>query len=95
MDMTIQHTLHQDTGHRAVFVGGGSLLISCGEAYLNAGHSIEVVLSGNPTILQWAESRGIAAMRIDKPADIDLSGMTFDFLFSIAILLILPAVVVS
>lgn len=95
MDMTIHHTLRDNTGRRAVFVGGGSLLISCGEAYLNAGHSIEAVLSGNPTILQWAESRGIAAMRMDKPADINLSGVTFDFLFSIANLQILPAAVVS
>jgi natural product biosynthesis luciferase-like monooxygenase protein len=95
MDMTTHHTLRHNMGSRAVFVGGGSLLVSCGEAYVNAGHSIEAVLSGNPTVLQWAESRGIAAMRMDKLADIDLSGMTFDFLFSVANLQILPAAVVS
>lgn len=79
----------------AVFVGGGSLLVRCAEAYLNAGHSVKAVLSANPQILRWAERRGIAAMRMDAPSEIDLRGVEFDFLFSVANLQILPAAVIS
>ncbi len=79
----------------AVFVGGGSLLVRCAEAYLNAGHSVKAVLSANPQILQWAESQGIPARRMDAPSEIDLRGVEFDFLFSVANLQILPAALIS
>ena len=94
MDMTFTRTPRHDSSS-AVFVGGGNLLVSCAEAYLNAGHSVKAVLSANPTILQWAESQGIPARRMDGPSKMDLSGIEFDFLFSVANLQILPAAVIS
>ncbi len=81
--------------HSAVFVGGGSLLVRCAECYLNAGHSIKAVLSSSPKILEWAESQGIPAVRVDVPSKTDLHGIEFDFLFSVANLQILPAAVIS
>ena len=95
MDMTFTQTSRSHTGTSAVFVGAGSLLVRCAEAYLNAGHSIKAVLSANPKILQWAESQGIPAMRMDAPSEINISGIEFDFLFSVANLQILPAAVLS
>ncbi len=79
----------------AVFVGGGSLLVRCAEVYLNAGHSVKAVLSANPQILHWAERRGIPAMRMDAPTEMDLGGLEFDFLFSVANLQILPSAVIA
>jgi natural product biosynthesis luciferase-like monooxygenase protein len=97
MNMTFTRSSHRNTGvsTSAVFVGGGSLLVRCADAYLNAGHSVKAVLSTNPQILQWAESQGIPAMRADNPSNINLSGIEFDFLFSVANLQILPASVIS
>jgi len=95
MDMTFTRTTHHNKGASAVFVGGGSLLVRCAEAYLNAGHSVKAVLSNNPQILQWAKSQSIPAMPVDNLSSIDLSGIEFDFLFSVANLQILPASVIK
>ena len=95
MDMTFTRTAPRNSGASAVFVGGGSLLVRCAEAYLNAGHSVKAVLSNNPQILLWAKSQGIPVMPVDNPSEIDLSGIEFDFLFSVANLQILPASVIT
>ena len=95
MDMTFNRTPRHNSGTSAVFVGGGSLLISCAEAYLSAGHRVKAVLSANPKILQWAESQGIPAMHMNAPSEIDLGGIEFDFLFSVANLQVLPAALLS
>ncbi|NPC57303.1 MupA/Atu3671 family FMN-dependent luciferase-like monooxygenase [Caenimonas soli] len=75
----------------AVFVGDGSLLVQCGEAYLSAGHAIRCVASHAPHILQWAESKGIEAVHLDVDSPIEIPANQFDYLFSIANLHVLPA----
>ncbi len=98
MDMTFTGTPHVNTGNistSAVFVGSGSLLSSCAEAFLKAGHRVKAVVSSNPKILQWAERQGIRAMHMSLPSEIELGGIEFDFLFSVANLQILPASVIS
>ena len=79
----------------AVFVGGGSLLIRCAQAYLGAGHVVQAVVSDNPKILQWARSLGIPALALDDPARLDLSGLSADYLFSVANLRVLPPAVIG
>ena len=75
----------------AVFVGNGSLLISCAEAYRQAGHRIEAVATQNPEILRWAESSGLRSVRMDESLRLEIPDATFDYLFSVANLTVLPA----
>lgn len=83
---------------RAVFVGDGSLLIQCAEAYCGAGHQVLAVASHSDSILAWAAQRDIAALRLapDAPLELDaLADQAFDYLFSIACLRVLPASVIA
>jgi natural product biosynthesis luciferase-like monooxygenase protein len=75
----------------SVFVGNGSLLISCAEVYRQAGHTVASVATANADILAWAESRGIPAVFMDAPSRLAFPGVEFDYLFSIANLEMLPA----
>ena len=78
---------------RAVFVGDGSLLIQCAEAYGQAGHDIRAVASANPAVLQWAEARGLRTLVLNAASPIALSALSdveFDYLFSVANLQVLP-----
>jgi natural product biosynthesis luciferase-like monooxygenase protein len=79
----------------AVFVGGGSLLIRCAEAYRHAGHTVQAVVSDNPQILRWAREQKIRALPMGDPATLELDGLGFDYLFSVANLRILPAALIA
>jgi natural product biosynthesis luciferase-like monooxygenase protein len=83
------------TATGAVFVGNGSLLIQCAEAYRRAGHDVRTVVSHNRSILEWAETSGIAAIHIDADRHIKIPQLEFDYLFSIANPYILPAEALS
>ncbi|HYF43794.1 MAG TPA: hypothetical protein VEA35_15305, partial [Ramlibacter sp.] len=78
----------------AVFVGDGSLLIQCAEAFRNAGHEVRAVVSANPANLDWATSRGIDAVRMEGDWASALPG-DFEYLFSVANLRMLPASVLA
>ena len=75
----------------AIFVGNGSLLISCAEAYRQAGHRIEAVATQNPEILRWAESSGLRSVRMDESLRLEIPDVAFDYLFSVANLTVMPA----
>jgi len=79
----------------AVFVGGASLLIRCAEAYRQAGHTVQAVVSDNPQILRWAREQGIRAMPLGEPSTFELDGLDFDYLFSVANLRVLPAALIA
>jgi methionyl-tRNA formyltransferase len=79
----------------AVFVGDGSLLVQCAEAYLNAGHAIRCVASHVPDILQWAQAKGVEPVRWDADSPIEIPASEFDYLFSIANLHVLPAELIA
>jgi natural product biosynthesis luciferase-like monooxygenase protein len=75
----------------AVFVGDGSLLIQCAQAWLKQGHELRAVLSQSSNILEWAAGEGLNAIRLgddDEPVAIPQTG--FDYLFSVANLRVLP-----
>ena len=74
----------------AVFVGDGSLLIQCADAYRQAGHSISAIATHSRNILEWAEKSGLRAFHLDASAPITLPDVDFDFLFSVANLHVLP-----
>jgi natural product biosynthesis luciferase-like monooxygenase protein len=79
----------------AVFVGNGSLLIKCAQAYRHAGHAVLAVASHSQAILDWAAQQGIEAIRLQAGAPPELGALEFDYLFSVAHLEVLPASVLA
>ena len=79
----------------AVFVGDGSLLIQCAEAYCNAGHNLLAVASHNQSILAWAAKRNIDTIALEVDSPIELPDLEFDYLFSVAYLHVLPPSLIS
>ncbi len=90
---------------RAVFVGEGSLLIRCAQAFMAAGHCVVAVASANAALLQWAQGQGLPTQALAETPDPalaapasggtlksspDLAGLDFDYLFSVAHLRVLP-----
>ena len=63
----------------AVFVGGGTLLVRCAQAWREAGHTVAFVATRNAEIAQWARGNGIAH---GDPSEIP--DIAFDYLFSVA-----------
>ncbi|MEO5659197.1 MAG: formyltransferase family protein [Polaromonas sp.] len=78
----------------AVFIGGGSLLMQCAEAYLKAGHTVRAVVSANPVIVRWAQTRGVSVFA-DEASAVRQPEMAFDYLFSIANCCVLPCALMS
>jgi len=74
---------------RAVFIGDGTLLVRCAEAFRSQGHQVAAVASGDAAILAWAQQQGIPAETIEGAPR--LEGVEFDYLFSVAHLQVLPA----
>ena len=79
----------------AVFIGDGSLLIQCAEAYLSAGHAVRCVASHAQNILQWAQTKGIRTVRLDAESRTEIPAGEFDYLFSVANLQVLPATLIA
>jgi methionyl-tRNA formyltransferase len=72
----------------AVFVGDGTLLARCAQAWLEAGHRVQFVATRNAEVAQWARDNGVAH-GMELPED------AADYLFSIANLQVLPASVMG
>ena len=72
--------------------GSESLLVHCGSALLDAGHSVAAVVSETPEIVAWAESRHLRSLgTVGELAEaVDLR---YDFVLSIGNLHIVPAAV--
>ena len=73
---------------RAVFVGDGSLLVRCAEAFLEAGHVVVRVASADATVLAWATGQGLPTEVVH--ATPVLGGDEFDLLFCVGWLHPLP-----
>ena len=80
----------------AVFVGDGSLLVQCAQAWRSAGHEVVAVASASEAHLGWAGEQGIPAIRIEPGWEAALAGLPgFDYLFSVANLRMLPTAVLA
>jgi len=76
---------------RAVFVGDGSLLVRCAEAFLEAGHEVVCISSADPAVLSWAQDQGLACEQVQGLAQVPrFEGEDFEVLFSIGWLHRLP-----
>ncbi|MEX1036964.1 MAG: MupA/Atu3671 family FMN-dependent luciferase-like monooxygenase [Sneathiella sp.] len=71
-----------------LFVGEGTLLVQCAEAFRRAGGGITGILSHEPRVRAWAEAEGLPLF--DAADDEKLTGLAFDYLFSIVNLTIFP-----
>ncbi|MBI4902902.1 MAG: LLM class flavin-dependent oxidoreductase [Acidobacteria bacterium] len=73
---------------RSIVIGEGALVIPCAEILLRHGHTIVSVVSANPAIAVWAREQSIAVI---APGElVELSRETFDYLFSVANLRLVP-----
>ena len=68
----------------AVLIGNESLAIQCGEMLREAGHSIAAVVTRNPDIAEWAKGADLPVISSDAGLAQELSGLTFDWLLSVA-----------
>ena len=78
---------------RCLLIGDGSLLVECGTLLLARGHHIEVVVTTNDSIVDWAREIGAELVPPGRSSVDCLAGRTFDWIFSIANLSLIPAAV--
>jgi amino acid adenylation domain-containing protein len=76
-------------------VGSGTLPIQCAEIFMGRGHAIRGVLSSDPSLLRWAEERGLACGNPRHDLLPFLRRQPFDVLFSIVNEHLLPAEVLE
>jgi len=79
----------------SVVIGNGALLIQCCELLWQRGHNIRAVVSAKPDIIQWAKLRDLPVINPDEKIAEKLQSHSFDWLFSIANLRIIPNAVLS
>lgn len=73
-----------------VLMGDGSLLTQCGNLLLDRGHPIRAVVTSNDEVAGWAAERGLVRLASTEVIRNGLSGIDFDWFFSIANLRVLP-----
>lgn len=77
--------------HACFLIGADSLLIECAKILLEKNFDIRGVITNTPRIAQWAEAEGLRVVeQNDQYADV-LRNETFEFLFSITNLSIIPS----
>lgn len=72
----------------ALFVGDGTLLARCARMWMERGHVVLGVVSADAAVRRWAQSAGLRMVAPQEPDP--LPGETFDYLFSVANLRVLP-----
>ncbi len=90
-----QATHGRDTGGgrnriRAALLGEESLLVQCGEMLRHSGIEVSVVASNDDEIAAWGASAGIPVVANDEDLGPSLARFSFDYLFSITNLRIVP-----
>lgn len=78
-----------------VLIGGNTLLVECGEVLLQKGHRIEMVATDVPRIMQWCDKHEIPVISAKGKLETKLADVTFDYLFAITHLSILPESVIQ
>jgi natural product biosynthesis luciferase-like monooxygenase protein len=79
----------------SVFIGSDSLLIECAEIWRSKGHRIEAVVTDAPRIATWAKAAGLTVLAAGEDYAAALSGRSFDYLFAITFLRIIPKPVLA
>ena len=79
----------------SVFVGSDSLLIECAETWRAKGHNIAAVVTDTPRVTAWARAAGLEVLSANDDFAAALSGKSFDYLFAITYLRIIPKAVLA
>jgi natural product biosynthesis luciferase-like monooxygenase protein len=88
----------------AWFLGEGTLLVRSAEIYLEAGHAIRGIVSGDAAVRAWAEPKSIPVLKlgadtVERLTAVDgaagTAGSGFDYLFSIGNHAVLPAALIT
>ena len=80
---------------RSVIIGNESLAVQCGEMLLEAGHPIAAVVTRNRDVGDWATSHDLPVHMPGADLASQLAGLSFDWLFSIANLDLIPQAVLD
>lgn len=78
-----------------ILIGADTLLIECGELLLGNGHRVDAVVTRTPRIAQWAQNKDITVIDLDDDYPTSLAALSFDLLFSITHLEIIPDAVLQ
>jgi natural product biosynthesis luciferase-like monooxygenase protein len=78
------------TPSSCVLIGSDSLLIECGEIWLTRGHRIQAVVTDTSRIRTWAAQHGIEVVAADSDFVSALAKQSFDYLFAITYLRVIP-----
>ena len=96
--MASQQSKHPEPSS-AIFVGGQSLLVRCAERFLEQGHVVKGIVSSDPEVKAWAQAQHLPLLEpgrtlAQRLAD-GLAGESFDYLFSVVNLSVLPEAVLE
>lgn len=80
---------------RCVVVGEETLLAECAKLLLARGHSIEAVVSPEPRLLSWAAEEDLPTIALGDDLAARLEPLSFDYLFSVGNLRMLPEEVLA
>lgn len=83
------------TSFDSIILGDESLTKYCAERLLSRGHNLTVLVTGNPDLKAWAESKHIRVEPHGRDLAQRLSDVSVDWLFSIANLNLLPQTVLG
>src|SRR5688500_5616818 len=75
---------------RCALIGADTLLPECGEILAARGHSIVAVVAGSDKVAQWARTKGCVVLDASGAWKSELAAHSFDHLFSITHLALLP-----
>src|SRR5262249_44928462 len=73
-----------------VLIGSDSLLIECGDIWRSRGYAIDAVVTDAPRVASWASEVGAAVIAADADYPSRLAERSFDYLFAITFLRVLP-----
>ncbi|MFK7804319.1 MAG: MupA/Atu3671 family FMN-dependent luciferase-like monooxygenase [Anaerolineae bacterium] len=73
-----------------VMMGSESLLIQCAELWIQQGNRLVAIITSAKPILEWAQQTNIPIISPNKQLAKEAQAFEFDYLFSIANLLIVP-----
>ncbi len=87
--------MQQQEIFRVLFIGNQSRLIHCAQIVQEKGHHIMGVVSDDPTVKQWAEDSALHFVSMGANWQTAVSTRTFDYLFSIDNLAIVPESIID
>jgi len=77
-----------------LLIGGESLLVQCGTMLQKHGWNVRGVFSDAPVVREWAEAQRVPSWKVEA-LDAVTADMSFDWLFSITHLRIVPSAVLA